>query len=154
MRNLSAPDIERLRERSARVLQLYGDFGDDMAGVFNCPSPIDSVNMCVIACDGEGWEHVSVSRTNRCPNWIEMEHVKRLFFLPTEVCMQLHVAESDHLSYHPYCLHIWRPNDGREIPLPPSFMVAPAPRAPYPFCVTPDRCAGLGSCPRDPCCAD
>lgn len=29
-----------------------------------------------------------------------------------------------------------------------------APRTPYPFCRHPDRCAGLGSCPRDPTCAD
>lgn len=27
--------------------------------------------------------------------------------------------------------------------------------SPYPgFCGTPIKCAGLGSCPRDPCCAD
>jgi hypothetical protein len=25
---------------------------------------------------------------------------------------------------------------------------------PYPFCSTPERCAGLGCCPKDPCCAD
>ena len=25
---------------------------------------------------------------------------------------------------------------------------------PYPFCSTPDKCAGLGSCPRDPVCCD
>lgn len=25
---------------------------------------------------------------------------------------------------------------------------------PYPFCRTPEKCAGKGSCPNDPCCAD
>lgn len=25
---------------------------------------------------------------------------------------------------------------------------------PYPFCLQPQVCAGKGSCPRDPCCAD
>jgi hypothetical protein len=25
---------------------------------------------------------------------------------------------------------------------------------PYPFCSTPEKCAGLGCCPKDPCCAD
>jgi hypothetical protein len=80
--------------------------------------------MRVIASDGAGWDHVSVSRVNRCPNWPEMEYVKRLFFAPHEVCMQLHVAESEHLSVHNYCLHIWRPNDGTKIPQPPALMVA------------------------------
>jgi hypothetical protein len=53
-----------------------------------------------------------------------MEHVKRLFFKDDETAMQLHVPPSDHLSLHPYCLHLWRPQD-REIPRPPSIMVAP-----------------------------
>ncbi len=118
-------EVERYRDRSARVIAFYGDTGDGGNGVFNVPSPIDSARMHIVASDGGGWDHVSVSRSNRCPNWIEMEHVKRLFFRPDEVCMQLHVAVSNHKSLHPYCLHIWRPTNGAEIPLPDSLMVAP-----------------------------
>jgi hypothetical protein len=51
-----------------------------------------------------------------------MEQVKRIFFLPNEIAMQLHVAESNHISIHPNCLHIWRPH-GVEIPLPPKGFV-------------------------------
>lgn len=119
------PDIDRYRDRSQRVRELYGGIGDESCGVFQLRSPIDHGLLFIVASSGGGWDHVSVSRRNRCPTWIEMEAVKRLLFEPDEVCMQLHVAVSEHLSLHPYCLHLWRPNDGRTIPLPPAVMVAP-----------------------------
>lgn len=124
MRNLSEPSIDRFRDRSARVVNWYGGVGDGGNGVFSMQSPIDGAMMHVVASNGEGWDHVSVSRNNRCPNWIELEHVKRLFFRDDETAMQLHVPPSAHVSVHHYCLHLWRPNDGREIPMPPVIMVA------------------------------
>jgi len=66
-----------------------------------------------------GWDHVSVSRTSRCPNWPEMEFVKRKFFEDNETAMQLHVAIADHINMHPYTLHLWRPHNA-EIPMPPK----------------------------------
>jgi hypothetical protein len=58
-----------------------------------------------------------VSRRNRCPNWTEMEHVKRMFFGDNETAM------------HPWCLHLWRPQQA-EIPRPPGIMVSlPEPAA-------------------------
>jgi hypothetical protein len=51
-----------------------------------------------------------------------MEYAKRTFFHPNEVAMQLHVAEDEHISIHPYVLHLWRPHDVK-IPLPPRMMV-------------------------------
>jgi hypothetical protein len=106
------------------VVKIFGGEGDETCGVFAVPSPIDGARMHVIASSELGWDHVSVSRKNRCPNWQEMEHVKKLFFEDGETAMQLHVPVEDHLSHHPYTLHIWRPNDGREIPMPPPIMVA------------------------------
>ena len=123
MRNLLALEIHRFRDCSEQVRTLYGGVGDETCGVFSVPSPVDSKYMRVIASAGEGWDHVSVSRTNRTPTWGEMEHVKRIFFEPDEVCMQLHVAEREHISFHAFCLHIWRPLDAT-IPLPPPWMVA------------------------------
>jgi hypothetical protein len=103
--------------------RLHG-LGDAGEGAFEVPSCIDRQLLRVIASTGYGWDHVSVSRRTRCPNWTEMEQIKRLFFEDTEVAMQIHVPVSEHLSYHPYCLHIWRPQD-REIPTPPAILVAP-----------------------------
>ncbi len=121
MRNLLL--LNPFRDVSPEVQAYYGTFGDDKNGVFLVPSPVDRAPMRVIASVGDGWEHVSVSRANRCPNWPEMDHIKRLFFKDDEVVMQLHVAASDHISVHPYCLHLWRPLDAI-IPLPPKDMVA------------------------------
>jgi hypothetical protein len=120
MRDLRVLDSYRRTDKA--VIEHYGTIGDDKAGVFSIPSPIDRVPMLCIVSSGEGWDHVSVSRANRCPNWPEMEHVKRMFFKEDEVCMQLHVATADHISIHPNCLHIWRPTD-QAIPLPPKEFV-------------------------------
>lgn len=78
----------------------------------------------VIVSDGAGWDHVSVSLENRCPNWDEMCWVKDLFFMPEETVMQLHPPRSEYVNYHPHCLHLWRPYN-KSIPLPPSVFVGP-----------------------------
>ena len=116
--------LDQFRRTDRTVTDYYGGIGDDTCGVFEVPSPIDGAPMNVIASTGIEWDHVSVSRRNRCPNWPEMEHVKRLFFRDTECAMQLHVPTTDHISVHPNCLHIWRPHNA-EIPRPPADMVGP-----------------------------
>jgi hypothetical protein len=118
-------DLHQLdRNRLARTeIRLYGTVGDDKNGLFAFKSPVDGRELHIIASSGFGWEHVSVSKKAKPPSWAEMEWVKRKFFKPDEVCMQLHVAEVDHISAHPNCLHIWRPLDAA-IPLPPKEFVA------------------------------
>lgn len=96
-----------------------GQCGDD-GGAFVVP--FEGRDLHVIASTGLGWDHVSVSLNNRCPNWREMSYIKDLFFTENEVVMQLHVAKKDHINLHPYCLHLWRPQL-EKIPLPPNFMV-------------------------------
>ena len=123
MRNLRDASIDCYRDRSNEVVKIYGGIGDDTCGVFVMPSPIDGRSMMVIASSALGWDHVSVRHVARIPNWPEMEFIKRLFFLEDETCMQLHVKPVEHINNHPNVLHIWRPNDGREIPLPPSAFV-------------------------------
>lgn len=114
--------LSAVRRTDAAVVSLYGDIGDESCGVFEVPSPIDNAPMIVIAsCDG-GWDHVSVSRRKRPPNWVEMEHIKRMFFKTGETAMQLHVPASDHINVRPNCLHLWRPQNV-EIPRPPGWMV-------------------------------
>jgi len=116
--------LDQFRRTDAAVIRLFGDIGDDTCGAFEIPSPVDQAPMTVIASIGEGWEHVSVSRTNRCPNWPEMDHIKRLFFRDNETVMQLHVPIQDHINFHPNCLHLWRPLNA-EIPRPPAWMIGP-----------------------------
>lgn len=121
MKNLY--ELEIYRVKNPKVKALYGSTGDQGNGVFVVKSNIDQVNLNIIASTSPAWEHVSVSRKNRCPNWPEMDQIKRLFFLPDEVVIQYHVAEEDHINVHPYCLHLWRPLN-QEIPLPPKWMIA------------------------------
>jgi hypothetical protein len=96
----------------------------DLGGAFHFKLSDDGPGFVVVASNGDGWDHVSVSTKDRCPTWEEMDRIKRLFFRPDEVAMQLHVAEADHISRHPYTLHLWRPHGTkRAIPLPPPIMV-------------------------------
>jgi hypothetical protein len=78
----------------------------------------------VIASDQEGWEHVSVSRPDRCPSWEEMSFIKDLFWDDEDFVVQMHPPKVDYVNYHPYCLHLWRKtgtNDFCERP-PSSFV--------------------------------
>jgi len=97
----------------------------DRGGVYLIPCENKNgkfVTLQVVASLGLDWDHVSVSLTNRCPNWFEMDFIKRLFFEPNEVAFQLHVESKNHISIHDYCLHLWRPQK-QDIPLPPKLMV-------------------------------
>ena len=76
----------------------------------------------IVASNGAGWEHVSVSRRDRCPTWDEMCKVKALFWCPDEVVIQYHPAEKVYVNRHRFCLHLWRPV-GIDIPTPPTVLV-------------------------------
>ena len=126
MRNLRDYAVDRYRITHPARLQWFGGWeGDETCGAFEVRSERGGNVMHVVASSGEGWDHLSVSLEKRCPSWYEMEQVRRLFFKPDEVAMQLHVPAKRHINLHPNCLHIWRPHN-REIPLPPDWMVGPS----------------------------
>lgn len=78
----------------------------------------------VMASDGGGWDHVSVSLSHRCPTWEEMCYVASLFFRDSETLVQFRAKRSEYVNYHPYCLHWWR-RQAVEHELPPSIFVGP-----------------------------
>jgi hypothetical protein len=117
-------DLNLLNAHRMSAKAIFGDDGDSTCGVFVFPSPIDGQSLRVIASSDDDWDHVSVSRASRCPNWPEMEFIKRKFFKDDETCMQLHVPPSEHINCHPNCLHLWRPQRA-EIPRPPASMIGP-----------------------------
>lgn len=92
-------------------------------GAFFIPTRPGQPPLKVIATDGAGWEHVSVSLPNRCPTWEEMCHIKSMFWDDEDAAMQLHHPRSDWVNNHRYCLHLWRPMNGASIPLPDSLLV-------------------------------
>lgn len=120
MVNLHTIDTCRLRGQAA--VKLFGWEGDETCGAFILKSSIDAQPLIVIASSNLGWDHVSVSRRNRCPNWTEMEQVKHTFFHPDETAVQYHVPLSNHINNHPHCLHLWRPQLV-ELPMPPNIFV-------------------------------
>ena len=121
MRDLT--DLDRYRITDPRALGFSrGWAGDETCGAFRVSSPVDRAEMVVVASSEGGWDHVSVSRKNRCPNCQEMEHVALLFFRDDEVATQLHAPPSDHVNVNPVCLHWWRPQEA-QIPRPPRIFV-------------------------------
>lgn len=76
----------------------------------------------VIISDDMGWEHVSVSLKNRCPNWPEMCYFKKMFFKDEECVVQFHPPESEYVNDNNHCLHMWR-SINKKFPMPEKIMV-------------------------------
>lgn len=114
-----------------RRVDLYGDgfIGDEYNGAFVIDKYKSGEFYLVIASNGKGWDHVSVTlhRKNganikRCPTFEEMQMVKEKIFSEEEVVFQLHPREEDYIDTHPYCLHLWKPNNCSMI-IPPLYSV-------------------------------
>ena len=84
--------------------------------------PGERRTLLCIASNSEGWDHVSISVSTRCPNWAEMEHMSARSS-NDETAMHSS-APDDKVNLRPNWLHLWRPNDGRSIPRPPAILVA------------------------------
>jgi len=96
------------------------DNSDGNNGAFMVP--FESYKFTVIASDGEGWEHVSVSLPNRTPNWKEMCFIKDLFWEKDECVVQFHPPKAEYVNMHPNCLHLWKPI-GKQIETPLCILV-------------------------------
>ena len=109
--NLS-DELEKYRIKEG----IFGSHKFSKNGCFRIP--YQAFILTVMASDGrlDGWEHVSVSLRNRCPNWKEMCYIKSLFWDEEEFAIQIHPAKKDYVNNHPYCLHLWKPIDGMELP--------------------------------------
>jgi len=91
-------------------------------GAFFIPSKNRKCIFKVIASDGRGWEHVSVSLPNRCPTWNEMCYIKDIFWEDDKTIIQYHPAKSEYINNHPFVLHLWRPVN-QKIPKPDLILV-------------------------------
>lgn len=101
------------------------DATDGMAGMFiihfsPVGAPLRIISSGHIDCGG--WEHVSVSCPRRTPTWAEMCFIKDFFWDDNETVIQFHPKKSSHINIHPYCLHMWKKQNGM-IDLPPSVFV-------------------------------
>ncbi len=112
---MKVPEQYRVKTGAFRSDESYGNNGYFMV-------PFESRNFGVIASDGAGWEHVSVSLTTRTPNWKEMCYIKSLFWDDEETVVQFHPPKSEYVNQHEFCLHMWKPI-GKTIETPPSILV-------------------------------
>ena len=96
-------------------------FGNNGAFELTLKTP-GKPRLFAIASDGAGWEHVSVSRKDRCPTWEEMCAVKDLFWDPEDAVVQFHPPRSNYVNNHPFCLHLWK-RVGVEHELPPRHLI-------------------------------
>lgn len=114
MRNLS--ELEKYREKDFEK-KMYGVTGDNGNGCFKVF--VNGRSFFVIASNGGGWDHVSVTTKSgkRCPTWEEMCAIKDMFFMPDECVLQYHPAKEDYVNNHPCCLHLWKPQNF-QIPMP------------------------------------
>ena len=115
------PLLNRARVRTGRWASTEAD---GFNGMFELT--LTGMLVRVIASDGEGWQHVSVSLLGkfRTPCWGIMCQVKELFFESEDWVCQFHPAEPEYVNVHPGCLHLWRPLEAT-MPHPPSWMVGP-----------------------------
>lgn len=104
-----------------RIVHPHYGPGDDYNGVFDVVLR-HKQRVRVIASDGLGWEHVSVSREDRCPTWDEMCQVKDLFWGDEDTVVQYHPPKSQYVNIHKNCLHLWRPTEA-PMPVPMKVMV-------------------------------
>lgn len=111
-------NLDKIINNRRLNLKLKGEDG----GMGHIHHPLFKKPMSVIFSTGMGWDHVSVSFSNKTPSWDEMCIVKDIFFGKEEVVVQYHPAESEYVNNHPHTLHLWKPQD-KEIPTPPSSMV-------------------------------
>ena len=112
MRNLNHMDKSRIPYR--------GSMGDSGNGAFELK--VRGEKYIVVASNGGGWDHVSVSHKHKIPSWRTMCEIKGLFFEDSEPVMQLHPAQENHINICHTCLHLWRPQR-QEIPLPNKLLV-------------------------------
>lgn len=101
---------------------LYSNKNDGNNGVFGI-SHVQG-NLFAIASDGEGWEHVSVTRCDpkKIPTWKQMCFVKDLFWDDDDCVIQYHPPKKQYINNHPGCLHLWR-QINIQFPQPPSILV-------------------------------
>jgi hypothetical protein len=115
--------INRHRVRSG---QFSSDESYGFNGLFEFALAGEPRRIRVIASDGVGWQHVSVSfgaGSKTCPSWELMCRIKDLFFEPEDCVVQFHPPRSQYVNNHPRCLHLWRCIDGSTFPTPPAILV-------------------------------
>lgn len=112
---MHVPEVFRVKNGPMGSDESYGNNGCFLIW-------FEGMQYVVIASDGKGWEHVSVSHEKRTPRWEAMCHIKDLFWDETDTVVQYHPQKSEYVNMHEHCLHMWKPVH-EKIPVPESILV-------------------------------
>ena len=66
--------------------------------------------------DGKNWLHVSFSRAERLPSWLDLREVKDVFVGREGTALQVIPSTEKYRNQHPFCLHLWHCLDGEVVP--------------------------------------
>ena len=91
-------NLNYLNDKRVKLFKDIDDLGDEYNGAFRFR--VNGSPVLVIASNGDGWEHVSVSQPNRIPSWETMCIIKDMFFEEEEVVMQLHPKKSQYVNFN------------------------------------------------------
>lgn len=124
MKHTVNPDWNRINSGRLRRGQFSSANADGFNGAFSFALPGEARRIFVIASDGLGWRHVSVSfgPNKSIPSWHVMCQIKDIFFGKDAWVIQFHAAQSEHVNNHPGCLHLWQPTES-DFPVPEKIMV-------------------------------
>ncbi len=62
----------------------------------------------IFGSDEDGYEHLSVSKINRLPDWEELLSARYVFWEDEEEVIQILPKKSEYVNIHKNCLHLWR----------------------------------------------
>ena len=74
--------------------------------------PLNVMRSISTTSDGAQWLHVSVSRSDRLPSWIEISKVKDEFIGPDMPAYHCIPRKEDYVNLHRFCMHLWAPISG------------------------------------------
>lgn len=66
--------------------------------------------------DGREWLHLSISHPDRLPTYKDMTYMKRHWAGDDKKCIQVFPARTEHVNFHPNCLHLFCCLDGDALP--------------------------------------
>jgi hypothetical protein len=78
----------------------------------------DGLKVCceVESQDGKLWLHVSLSRAESDPSYLDMTQVKALFVGAGRKAIMVLPERENHYNFHAHCLHMWTPLEGDPLP--------------------------------------
>lgn len=94
---------------------------------FRAMFKINGFTHIIVVSWGMNWDHASVSlpTLERCPTWEEMCSIKSIVWSDEETVVQYHPAKKDYVNFHPFVLHLFKPQGRIVLPKPPSIMIGP-----------------------------